>query len=457
MRSGRAAWLVAAVLSASLATPAAGADTITVLRGARIIDGTGRAPIEKGAIVVRGNRIVAVGPMAEVKAPKDARVVNLTGRTIMPGIISAHSHVGLVRDGKNRDDAFVRDNVLKSLDQFEQYGVTSMVSLGLNRDLLYDIRAEQRYGNLGGATVFCGDRGFGVLKGAPPLPHAPDQLYQPQSPSEARELVRAAAARHPDILKIWVDDLYGSSPKMDQEIFHAIIDEAHKHHLKVGAHVFYLEDAKRLVNDGIDVLAHSVRDQRVDPELVTLMKKKGTWYVPTLTVEESFFGFADHPEWLHVPFLAAALSPEVKADMTDPGFKAKVEANKAVPIERKAMENALYNANTLRAAGVKIALGTDSGGNPSRIPGWAEHRELQLLVKAGFTPMQAITAATKGSATLLGAKQRGTIAKGNRADLLVLAANPLQDIANTEQLVSIWHDGREIAPRVPASAHTASR
>jgi imidazolonepropionase-like amidohydrolase len=428
---------------------ASGAEAVTVLRGARIIDGTGRAPIENGVIVVRGALIADVGPAGKVKVPKDAHVVDLTGRTVMPGMISSHSHLGLFLQGKNRDDAYTRENVLASLEQYEQYGVTSMVALGLNRDLVYEIRSEQRAGKLGGSTVFVGDRGFGVADGAPPLPVAADQLYKPADPQEARKLVRAAAARHPDILKVWVDDLFGKVKKMDQDVYKTVIDEAHKQHLKVAAHIFYLEDAKRLVADGIDVLAHSVRDQPVDQELISMMKSKGTFYVPTLTVDESFFAFADHPEWLEQPFLSAALSPESKADFTDPGYKAKVAANPAVPKERAAFQTCLQNLKALSDAGVKIAFGTDSGAFPWRVPGYAEHHELEMMVQAGLTPAQAISAATQGSAALLGKKDRGTIAKGKRADLIVLAANPLEEIANTRQMVAIWHDGREVAPRVP--------
>jgi imidazolonepropionase-like amidohydrolase len=453
MRGSRLVMLAASAAGlVLLASTASAAETVTVLRGARIIDGTGRAPIEQGVIVVQGNRIAAVGPAAQVKAPKNARVVDLTGRTVMPGLISAHSHLGLVLNGKNRDDAYTRENVVQALNQFERYGVTGITCLGLNRDLVYQVRSEQRAGKLGGATVFAGDRGFGVEKGAPPLPVAKDQLYQPKTAAEARKLVGEAAARHPDILKIWVDDLFGKSPKMDPSVYAAVIDEGHKRHLKVAAHVFYLEDAKRLVKDGVDALAHSVRDQPVDDELVSMMKAKKTFYVPTLNVDESFFGFADHPEWLQTPFLSAALPSETKADFGDPGYKAKVEGNPAVAIERKALENALHNLKVLHDAGVNVAFGTDSGANPARIPGWAEHRELELMVKSGLSPMQAITAATRGSAALLGAKDRGTIEKGKRADLVVLGANPLDDIANTKQLVAVWHDGREVAPPVVAMA-----
>jgi imidazolonepropionase-like amidohydrolase len=457
MRGSRTVLLAASAVGlAMLGSAASAAEPIAVLKGARIIDGTGRPPIEQGVIVVQGNRIAAVGTAAEVKAPKDARVVDLTGRTVMPGMISTHSHLGLVRNGKNRDDAYTRENALQALNQFERYGVTSMTCLGLNRDLIYQVRSEQRAGKLGGATVFVGDRGFGMEKGAPPLPVAKDQLYQPKTADEARRLVREAAARHPDIMKLWLDDLFGKVKKMDPSIYAAVIDEGHKQHIKVAAHVFYLEDAKQLVKDGVDVLAHSVRDRPVDDELVSMMKAKKTFYIPTLALDESFFGFADHPEWLETPFLSAALAPEIKSDFTDPGYKAKVEANPAVPIERKALETAMHSLKALHDAGVNVAFGTDSGANPARVPGWAEHRELELMVKAGLSPMQAITAATKGSATLLGAKDRGTIAKGKRADLVVLGANPLDDIANTKQLVAVWHDGREVTPPVVATG-TGSR
>jgi imidazolonepropionase-like amidohydrolase len=431
---------------------AADANPITVLKGARIIDGTGAAPIENGTVVIKGNRITAVGPAAKVKTPKGARLVDVTGRTIMPGMISTHSHLGLVLEGKNRDDAYTRENVMRSLHQYEQYGVTGIISMGVNRDFIYDIRSEQREGKLDGATVFVGDRGFGVVGGAPPLPVAPDQLYRPTSPAQAREFAQAAAARHPDVFKLWVDDVFGQFPKMSPDIYQAIIDEGHKHHIKVVAHVFYLADAKQLVADGIDVLGHSVRDLPVDQELISMMKAKGTYYIPTFTVDQSFFYFADNQGWQQDKFLNAALTPEIKAMVSAPDYKAKTDANPIVAKCRAALVQGMKNYKTLSDAGVNLAFGTDSGAFPTRVPGFAEHNELELMVKAGVTPMQAITIATRNSAMLLGSKDRGTIEKGKRADLLVLAANPLDNIGNSKTLVVIYHDGREVTPRASAPA-----
>jgi imidazolonepropionase-like amidohydrolase len=437
---------------------AADANPITVLKGARIIDGTGNPPIEKGTVVIQGNRITAVGPADKVKTPKGARVVDVTGRTIMPGMISAHSHLGVMLKGVQRADAYTRENVMASLNQFEQYGVTSIMSLGVNRDLIYDIREEQRAGKLSGATVFPADRGFGVPNALPPFKLAPDQLYRPATPEEARKMVREAAARHPAFLKVWVDDGFGQFPKMDPGVYKAVIDEGHKYKLKVAAHVFYLVDAKQLVADGIDVLAHSIRDLPVDQELISSMKAKGTWYIPTLSVDQSFFYFADNATWRQNQFLNAGLSPEVKAIFNDPEYKAKTDANPIVAKCRAALAQALKNYKTLNDAGVKLGFGTDSGAAPpSRIPGWAEHNELELMVSTGMTPLRAITIATGDTAKLIGIKDRGTLKKGNRADLVVLAANPLDNIGNTKTLVVIYHDGREVAPRASAPAVAKSQ
>ena len=123
-----------------------------------------------------------------------------------------------------------------------------------------------------------------------------------------------------------------------------------------------------------------------------------------------------------------------------------------MPKARAALANGMRNLKTLHDAGVHLAFGTDSGANPARIPGWAEHRELELMVSAGLSPMDALVAATRGSASMLGASDRGTLQSGKRADFIVLQANPLEDIRNTRKLVSVWHAGREIPARDAAAA-----
>jgi imidazolonepropionase-like amidohydrolase len=264
--------------------------------------------------------------------------------------------------------------------------------------------------------------------------------------------VRELAGHHADIVKIWIDDNFGKFAKMQPDVYGAVIDECHKHGLRVAAHVFYLADAKALVAAGVDVLAHSVRDLPVDTELVNALKSRGVFYIPTLSVDESFFVFAEHPEVLGDEFFKHAVSPELVQMFQSQDYRDKVKANPSVPKEKAAFAVAQGNLKTLHDAGVHIAFGTDSGANPERIAGWGEHHELELMVRAGLSPMDAIVAATQTSAAVIKASDRGTLEAGKRADFLVLAADPTADIRNTRQLVSVWHGGREIAPLVPAAA-----
>jgi imidazolonepropionase-like amidohydrolase len=260
------------------------------------------------------------------------------------------------------------------------------------------------------------------------------------------------AAHRVDIVKVWVDDNFGKFAKMPPDVYTAVIDECHKHGIRVAAHVFYLADAKALVAAGVDVLAHSVRDLPVDAELTGALKKRGVFYIPTLNVDESFFLLAEHPEVMRDELFTHAVSPELLEMFQSQAYRDKVAANPSVAKEKLAFATASHNVKALHDAGVTIAFGTDSGANPERIPGWGEHHELELMVRAGLTPMDVIVAATAHSAAVVKATDRGTLEPGKRADFLVLAADPLADIRNTQKLVAIWHGGREIAPVVSAAA-----
>jgi imidazolonepropionase-like amidohydrolase len=365
---------------------------------------------------------------------------------MMPGLISAHSHLGLiVDDAESSATGYTRENVTAQLKQFERYGVTTIMSLGLNRDLVYELRKEQRAGRLGGATIFTAGRGIGVPGGAPPLPAATDQIYRPASVDEARKDVDELAAHRADIVKIWVDKLHGAAPEMTPEIYKAVIDEAHQKHVRVAAHEYSLEDAKELVADGVDVLAHSVRDQVVDDAFIQAMKQHKVWYVPTFTVDESFFVYAGRPAFMQSAFFQEAAGPKLMAKFDAPGYAEKINQDPQTAQHRKDFAVGQQNLKKLFDAGVNVGFGTDSGALPGRIPGFAEHRELELMVQAGLTPMQAMTAATGENAKLLHLPDRGTIAVGKRADLLILDADPSVDIRNTEKIFAVYHDGRDVA------------
>jgi imidazolonepropionase-like amidohydrolase len=447
LRTSIATWLMLAPLALAAAPdqPAG----LTALTHVRVIDGTGGTPLEDATVVIEGNHILAIRP-GTAAVPAGAKVLDLHGDTVIPGLINAHGHLALIADGQNSATAYTAENVLAELRQYESYGVTSMLSLGLNRDLLYQIREQQRQGTLDGATVFTADRGMGVPDAAPGLPAASDQIYRPATAQEARADVDAMATRHADIVKVWVDSVGGTKPAMSPEIYRAVIEEAHKRHLHVPAHVYYLADAKSLVNAGVDVLAHSVRDKPIDQELIAAMKRRGVWYIPTFTVDESFYIYAQHPGFMQLNFFKEALPPSVLTMLTSDAYSQKV--NQDPKTEQHKADFAMDGVNMKAAydAGIRVGFGTDSGAYATRIPGFSEHRELEDMVQAGLTPMQAIVCATKNNAALLGIEAaRGTLRPGKRADLIVLAANPLDDITNTRSIVTIFHDGRTVAPRVP--------
>jgi len=425
-----------------------------VLQNVRVIDGNGGPPIEHADILINRDRITAVNVSGQVAIPAGATIVNLSGKTALPGLISDHSHLGLVDGASAAGHNVTRENILRQLRQYEAFGVTTVTSLGLNLQPFYDLQPKLHLDALPGADFFGADRGFGVDMGAPPAATGilNQQVYRPSTAEEARLMVRETVPRHPDLLKIWVDDMHGTVPnKMNPVIYKAVIDEAHANHLRVAAHIYYLDDAERLVNDGVDILAHGVRDKPVDTKLIQAMKARGVWYIPTLGLDETFFVFAEHPSWMQQPFFRHALQPALAAQFDDPAWRAKKLADtKTISEEKAAFAMNMQNIKTMYAAGVKIGFGTDSGATPLRIAGFAEHRELQLLTDAGLIPLQAIGTATKNAAELLALDDRGVIEPGKLADLLIVNGDPSKNIADIDRIASVWHHGKQVASSITA-------
>jgi imidazolonepropionase-like amidohydrolase len=437
---------------APIAVPKPPSPPPEVLRGVTLIDGTGGEPQPNTSIVLQGDRIRFIGPDADYTPPSAAHVVALQGKFVIPGLISAHSHVGFVDGTEAKAENSTRENIQRQLVQYEAYGVLTITSLGFNGDAFYALQPDIHAGRAPGADLFGADRGIGVTDGAPPVAAGADNLYRVQTPEGARNAVIETATRHPDLVKIWVDDFHGSLPeKMDPKVQQAIIDEAHKHKLRVAAHVFYLDDAKALVADGVDILAHGVRDRLVDDDFITALRQHGTWYVPTLGLDETFYLFAQHPELLRDPFLRHALQPPLVKQLEDPAWRASVlEDQPKLRVDEQAVRINAENVKRLYDAGVKLGFGTDSGATPLRVPGFAEHHELQLLAAAGVPPLQALHMATAGSAALLGLGDRGVLAAGKLADFLVLNADPSKDIAATQKIFQVWHRGRRVRDGIDA-------
>ncbi len=428
-------------LPAQTAVPASAAPL--ALRDVRMFDGSG-GPVREHVTVVLAQGLITQICSADQSCavPQGAvEAADLRGDTVMPGLISAHTHLALLdAQGQFSPAAYTEANVVAQLRQDERYGITTIVSLGMNRDLVWSLRDRQRAGELGGATLYTVGRGIGVPNGFPPNNAGPDQLDRPATAAEAKADVDRAADHHADLIKIWIDSNHGKLPEMSDAVVRAVIAEAHARGLRVAAHIYTLEDARRVVKEGVDILAHSVRDAPVDPDFIALLKAKGTWYIPTLTVDESFFIFADQPELLSDPLLKAALPASQLAVLTSAEYRNKIESDPATVQHRKDFAIASHNLKRLYDAGVNIGFGTDAGATLARVPGYAEHRELGLMVRAGLTPAQALACATSHNGEML-RLNTGVLKVGDKADLLVVSGDPTADIDAVNHIVAVYHAG----------------
>jgi imidazolonepropionase-like amidohydrolase len=427
MRSA-AVWLVPSICAAVLAAVPAPRPA-TVFEGARLITGDGRAPIQNAAFVIQNGRFTRVGRTGARPVPAGAARVDLTGKTVIPALVDAHVHLGY-RNGTTFTAAnYTDDNLVDELDRFSYYGVAAVLEAGTGRGILpFQIRERVH----SGVRLLTAGRGLAMPNAGPGVPMR-DAPYGVTTEAEARRDVRALAARHPDIVKIWVDDRNGTVEKLKPNLYRAIIDEAHKHGLRVMAHIAALEDAKGLLRAGVDGFGHVVRDKDVDEELLAMLRERPrVFFVETLWGERNAI-YAANPAWLDEPLLQATLSAEEIKLLTD-GFSTAGST--------EAARRLLRNVAALNRAGVRLGLGTDTGGvTGGGYFGLASLVELELLVRAGLTPSQAIVAATRTSAAIVGLDALGTIAEGKSAAFIVLDANPLDDIANTRKIAAVYLDG----------------
>jgi imidazolonepropionase-like amidohydrolase len=297
-------------------------------------------------------------------------------------------------------------------------------------------------GLLPGARMYSAGFGFGVPQGGPSVASAMDLVNRPENAEQAIQEVDSLHALGIGIVKIWVDDFNGTSPKMTPDVYEAIISRAHQYGMRVASHLYYLEDAQKLVAAGVDIIAHSIRDKDIDDQLLLDMKQKGTSYIPTLSLDEFAFIYARQPEWIDDPFFKASLEPGVYEMITSESYINGIKNSPVFEKNEKAFQTALRNLQRIFAAGIPISLGTDSGATPIRAQGFSEHLELELMVQAGLTPLEAIIAGTRTAATLLHINERyGTIEKGKSADFLILSGDPSNDIRKTRGIEEVWKGG----------------
>jgi imidazolonepropionase-like amidohydrolase len=445
---------VASVVLAACSSPEidTAGKTVTVYEGARLITGDGSPPIENAVIVVADDRFVRVGRRGELNVPQGAARVDLTGKTVMPALVDLHGHFGFqdVAQGTMSKQDYTRENLVDHLRRLAYHGVGATVGVGdlVDRSDLRggrtnwgDVPLRLRSEVVPGAALFR-TAGPGIAwpgSGAQGHPSRVDVAYPVSTPEEARAAVRDYVRMQPEFIKIWIDDRGGRKQTLTPPLYRAIADEAHQYNVPVAVHNVTLADAKELMRAGVEGWLHvPVRGgDTVDDELLAIVKDRIArndrpvqWITPSLITTWMNTQGGARPAWLDDPLLRATYSPrDIEAHWGDPLRKMTPDA---VARARRNFEQVGRNAMRLRAAGMRIVSGTDTGQSRFWI-GYFNHLDMESMVAFGMTSSEAIVAATRDAAAIAHVNT-GLVAAGRNADFIVLDANPLDNIANTRRI-----------------------
>lgn len=387
--------------------------------------------------------------MGEVQRPSGATRVDLAGKTVMPTFIDVHMHMGFENMNGWAAKNYTRENVVDTLNRLAYYGVGVVFSTGTDPDdLAIELQQEQAAGKIGGVR-------FLFAAGAAPPGAGPNgnllkelaTLGRPvvhgiTNDADARQAVRQIAAKKIPFIKVWVTNRGGTQQKTTPEAYRGLIDEAHKHNIRVVAHATDgLEDAKDLARAGLDGYIHGVVD--ADAEFASMVKKNNGFITPAqgLGLRGNIPGLQP---WFEDPFFQEAAPPATVERYRQQQAKAQPPAPNALTLDQRYQRSARM-IKVLLDGGVRIAVGTDAGATPDYPPGYPTHREMEIYTKIGMTPEQVIVAATKSGAEALRLdKELGTLEAGKIANLLVLNADPRTDITNTRKISSVYLQGREV-------------
>lgn len=431
--------LASALLASCAAGPAgrpAGPGTCLVVANATLIDGSGGIPRPGTTLIVEGDRIAWIGSAGLAPHPAGAPTIDAAGKWIIPGLFDAHVHLASVQTPAG----VVQEETQKLLDAFLFSGVTSILDCWATEEV-FDLRRLEREGRIESPRIFATGPGLTA-----PEAHGTEfGIAQPvvRSEDDAREQVRRLAALGADLVKVAVDALPGDAgvrPSLEPALFRAIVSEAHRLRLRVGVHVLHPRLAEMVMREGADVILHAFPGDGFDGATLNAFRRRGGWIVPTLAVEEPLARLRDDPGFLEEPLLVAAADPRLRR-LFGAGSARRL-AGTHYDLAASAYPAVEETVRRFAEVGAAIAAGTDAS-NLGVFHGPALHREAELLVRAGLSPMQALLAATRGGPRALGLEwDRGLLDLGRLADLVVLGADPLADIRNLARVEVVVKGGR---------------
>ncbi|MCH9650318.1 MAG: CIA30 family protein [Deltaproteobacteria bacterium] len=390
--------------------------THLLFEGVRLFDG--ERLHESMDVLVEGETIAAIAP--HLAPPSGTKVVDGRGKTLLPGLIDAHTHTW--------GDA---------LERALHFGVTTEIDMFTDAASAAEVRAQQKRGEAHGradlvsaGTLVTAPGGHGTEYGIA-IPTLDD-------PAGADAFVADRLAEGSDFIKIVYGEAGGHWPTLDAATLGAVITAAHEREALAVVHVSNREAARTALDLGADGLVHIWSDRPPDDEILALAAKHGAFVIPTLSVIAMMAGQPNLTALDEDPALAAYITPAEAGTLT--------QTIAGLPLRAERLEVARQATVALAEAGVPILAGTDAP-NPGTAHGASLHGELSLLVEAGLTPTAALAAATSVPARAFGLDDRGRVASGLRADLVLVDGDPTQDIRRTRHIVGIWKAGRAVERR----------